>query len=100
MLGDNIGDVGWPNSGEVDIMENVGNAPNVNHGSLHGPGYSGGNPLSGTYDLGSPLGADFHTYTVDWAPGSIAFLVDGHEYERHTARIRTATRRCSTIRSS
>jgi beta-glucanase (GH16 family) len=84
MLGDNIGSVGWPNSGEVDIIENVGSEPNVNHGSLHGPGYSGGNPLAGTYDLGRPLADDFHTYTVDWAPDAITFLVDGHEYERRT----------------
>ena len=43
MLGDNIGSVGWPASGEIDIMENIGREPNTVHGTLHGPGYSGAN---------------------------------------------------------
>jgi beta-glucanase (GH16 family) len=51
MLGNDIGSVGWPNSGEIDVMENVGFEPNTVHGSMHGPGYSGGNPLTGTYSL-------------------------------------------------
>ena len=42
MLGNNIGIVGWPNSGEIDIMENIGREPNTVHGTIHGPGYSGG----------------------------------------------------------
>jgi beta-glucanase (GH16 family) len=86
-LGDNIGSVGWPNSGEIDIMENVGREPGVNHGSLHGPGYSGGNPLTGTYTLpgGAAFADDFHTFAVDWAPNQVTFLVDGVAYESHTA---------------
>src|SRR5262249_22701467 len=74
MLGDNVGSVGWPGSGEVDIMEAVGSEPDVNHGSLHGPGYSGGNALTGTFDLGQSLSSDFHIYTVEWSPDSITFL--------------------------
>jgi beta-glucanase (GH16 family) len=86
LLGDNIGSVGWPQSGEMDVMENVGREPGTNHGSLHGPGYSGGNPLSGSYSLpgGAAFADDFHTFAIDWAPDSVAFSVDGHEYEKHT----------------
>jgi beta-glucanase (GH16 family) len=85
MLGDNIGSVGWPNSGEIDVMENVGKEPGTVHGSLHGPGYSGGNPLTGSYVLpgGRAFADDFHTFTVDWAPDSVAFSVDGVQYSRH-----------------
>jgi len=43
MLGSNIGSVGWPNCGEIDVMENIGREPSINHGSMHGPAYSGGN---------------------------------------------------------
>jgi beta-glucanase (GH16 family) len=84
MLGDNIGSVGWPNSGEIDVMENIGREPGTVHGSLHGPGYSGGNSLTGWYTLpnGAALADGFHTYTVDWAPDSITFAIDGIQYER------------------
>ncbi|GAA3090913.1 hypothetical protein GCM10020001_002560 [Nonomuraea salmonea] len=39
MLG---GTSGWPDNGEIDIMENIGREPNTVHGTIHGPGYSGG----------------------------------------------------------
>jgi beta-glucanase (GH16 family) len=87
MLGDNIGSVGWPKSGEIDVMENIGREPGTNHGSLHGPGYSGGNSLTGSYTLpgGAALADNFHTYTIDWAPDSVTFYVDGIQYERRTS---------------
>jgi beta-glucanase (GH16 family) len=50
-LGNNINDVGWPECGEIDIMETVGNQLTINRGSMHGPGYSGGNPLTAQYHL-------------------------------------------------
>ncbi|HWB34830.1 MAG TPA: RICIN domain-containing protein, partial [Rugosimonospora sp.] len=84
MLGADIGSVGWPARGEIDIMENIGQEPEVVHGSMHGPGYSGGNPLSAAYDLGQPVSAGYHTYTVDREPDAVTFYVDGHEYERRT----------------
>jgi beta-glucanase (GH16 family) len=84
MLGDNIGSVGWPASGEIDIMENVGFEPNTVHGTLHGPGYSGCCGLSGSRTIGSPLADAFHTYTVDWAPDSVTWYLDGVQYSRKT----------------
>ena len=45
MLGSNIATVGWPNSGEIDIMENIGKEPQTYHGTIHGPGYSGANGI-------------------------------------------------------
>ena len=83
MLGDNIGSVGWPNSGEVDIMENVGFEPNTVHGTIHGPGYSGSNGIGAAYN-GPNFSDDFHTYAVDWSPGSIKWSVDGNVYETRT----------------
>jgi beta-glucanase (GH16 family) len=85
MLGDNAS-AGWPGRGEIDVMENVGKEPSTIHGSLHGPGYSGGNPLPGSYTLsgGRAFADDFHVFAIDWAPGSVAFSVDGVQYSRHT----------------
>ena len=47
MLGANIGSAGWPLCGEIDIMENIGSLPSTLYGTIHGPGYSGGNGISG-----------------------------------------------------
>jgi len=86
MLGNDIGSVGWPTSGEIDIMENVGFEPSTVHGTLHGPGYSGGGGIGAGYSLpgGAPFANDFHTFAVDWAPDSITWSVDGVTYSRKT----------------
>ncbi|MEV6968375.1 family 16 glycosylhydrolase [Hamadaea sp. NPDC051192] len=87
MLGDNIGSVGWPNSGEIDIMENVGFEPSTVHGTIHGPGYSGCCGLGGGYTLpgGQSFADAFHTFAVDWEPGAVTWYVDGIQYSRHTS---------------
>jgi len=84
MLGNDIGSVGWPNSGEIDIMENIGREPNVLHGTVHGPGYSGGGGIGGSRTVGAPLADAFHTYAVDWSPNLIVWYLDGAEYFRVT----------------
>ncbi|WP_181777135.1 glycoside hydrolase family 16 protein [Amycolatopsis pittospori] len=83
MLGTDIGSVGWPNSGEIDIMENVGFEPNTVHGTLHGPGYSGAGGIGGAYN-GPNFSDDFHTYAVEWAPNQIKWFVDGNLYQTRT----------------
>ncbi|MBW6438255.1 family 16 glycosylhydrolase [Actinoplanes hulinensis] len=84
MLGDNLGSVGWPQSGEIDIMENVGKEPNKLYGTVHGPGYSGGAAIGGSRTLGAPLGDAFHSYAVEWSPNLIVWYLDGAEYFRVT----------------
>lgn len=86
MLGNDIDTVGWPKSGEIDIMENVGKEPSKVHGTLHGPAYSGDSPLTGAYTLpnGKAFADDFHLFAVEWEPTEIRFYVDGHLYEAQT----------------
>ncbi|WP_430784203.1 family 16 glycosylhydrolase [Actinoplanes sp. G11-F43] len=84
MLGDNLGSVGWPQSGEIDIMENVGKEPNNLYGTIHGPGYNGGSAISGKRTLNAPLGDAFHSYAVEWSPNLIVWQLDGVEYFRVT----------------
>jgi beta-glucanase (GH16 family) len=86
MLGTNITSVGWPQCGEVDVMENIGREPSVNHGSLHGPGYSGGNSVTGLFTLpgGVRFSDDFHVFALQWAAQSVAFSVDGNTYRTVT----------------
>ncbi|MER7363927.1 family 16 glycosylhydrolase [Nonomuraea wenchangensis] len=84
MLGNDIGSVGWPNSGEIDIMENIGREPNTVHGTIHGPGYSGGGGIGAAYTIGGAFADAFHTFAVDWSPNLIIWYVDGVEYQRRT----------------
>ena len=87
MLGTNFEQVGWPACGEVDIMENVGIEPSKVHGSLHGPGYSGGSPLTGVYTLPDQahFSDDFHVFAIEWEPRIIRFYVDGTLFETQSA---------------
>lgn len=86
MLGDNFGSAGWPACGELDIMENIGREPSIVHGTLHGPGYSGGNGISAAFTLpnGRKFSDDFHTFAVEWERNVIRFYVDGLLYKTRT----------------
>jgi beta-glucanase (GH16 family) len=86
MLGENFDTVGWPRSGEIDIMENIGSEPWVVHGTLHGPGYSGGSGVGTSYRLPdrSPFHANFHVYAVEWEPDEIRWYVDDALYNTIT----------------
>lgn len=82
MLGGGFPQTTWPTAGEIDIMENIGREPNYVHGTVHGPGYSGSAGPSGAYEHPQDWSfADtFHTFAVDWKPGSITWSVDGNTY--------------------
>lgn len=83
MLGDNIETVGWPQSGEIDIMELRGQQPHIIHGSVHGPGYSGGNPVSKSYTLtNGRFDAEYHVFAIEWDEEKIDFFVDDFLYQR------------------
>jgi len=72
-----LGTGDWPATGEIDVMENVGE-PDWSSVALHGPGYSGATPLVNRYYF--PDGHDamgWHVYAVDWWPDSLVFRVDG-----------------------
>jgi beta-glucanase (GH16 family) len=86
MLGSDIDSAGWPNCGEIDIMEAIGREPSTNHGSLHGPGYSGGSSLSGTYTLtgGQRFSDAFHVFAIEWESNAIRFYVDANLYQTRT----------------
>ncbi|MEG9327334.1 family 16 glycosylhydrolase [Salinimicrobium catena] len=83
MLGADFDTAGWPEAGEIDIMEYKGNEPNVIHGSLHFPGNSGGNAVTETTTV-QGVETDFHLYSVEWTEDKIYFLVDNqvfHEFD-------------------
>lgn len=86
MLGSDIGSAGWPDCGEIDVMENVGYEPSTVHGTIHGPGYSGSGGIGAGYTLpdGQKFADGFHTFAVDWSPNKITWSVDGTVYQTRT----------------
>ncbi len=85
MLGNNINTVSWPQCGEIDILEQKGNQPNTTYGTVHGPGYSGGNSIGKAYSLlNARFDANFHLYAAEWGPDYIDFYVDNYLFNRIT----------------
>ncbi len=88
MLGNNIGSVGWPTCGEMDIMENIGNTNDQGtvHGTVHGPqnngDYNGGAGVGWHYTLpgGAALGDDYHIYAIEWTTNQIKWFLDSTQY--------------------
>ncbi len=79
-----LGNGNWPETGEIDIMEHVGDKDWTGV-ALHGPGYSRETPLVNKYFF--PEGEDvtsWHVYSVDWTPESFDFRVDGRLIYRVT----------------
>ena len=73
-----LGNGKWPDCGEIDMMETVGDSSWISH-ALHGPGYYGNTPLA--YRHTFPAGTDvtqWHIYSVDWTGNSLIFKVDGN----------------------
>ena len=79
-----LGGGDWPDTGEIDIMEYVGETDWIGV-ALHGPEYSGETPLVNKYFF--PEGedvTDWHVYSVDWTKDGIYFKVDGRLIYRVT----------------
>ncbi len=66
----------WPDTGEIDVMENVGD-PAWTSVALHGPGYFGDTPLVRRAPFpGKRDAAGWHVYAVDWTRDALIFKVD------------------------
>lgn len=74
----------WPETGEIDIMEFIGQKEWTN-AAMHGPGYSGNTPFvkRDSFAVKDPV-TNWHIYSVDWQPDSLMFKVDGKEFYRVT----------------
>jgi beta-glucanase (GH16 family) len=84
MLGNDIDKIGWPNCGEIDIIENIGE-PNTIYGTLHGPGYSAGDGVGTSHIISeTALNQGFHVYAIEWEPGEIRWYLDDHLFQKLT----------------
>ncbi len=85
LLGSNIDEVGWPQCGEIDVMENAGSSPATVSSAVHGPGYNAGLAITKEYELEETrVDTEFHVYGIEWSPGRINFYVDDALYHSIT----------------
>jgi beta-glucanase (GH16 family) len=77
----------WPDTGEIDIMENVGD-PAWTSVALHGPGYSGRTPLVKRTAMNPAADVTaWHVYAVNWTADTLVFSVDDREVYRVTRQV-------------
>jgi len=86
LLGDDSnGTQVWPQIGEIDIMEYVGDEPTRMFGTVHGPGYSGGESISKSFSLvNDRFDTGFHIFGIEWGPDYINYYVDDVLYNQIT----------------
>ena len=72
---------GWPESGEIDIMEHVGYNPNWIHGTIHTDAYNhmDGTQLGGQIHI-NDASSNFHIYSIEWSDESIKWYVDDIQF--------------------
>jgi beta-glucanase (GH16 family) len=92
MLGSDAQTIGWPQCGEIDIMELRGQKPNIINGTVHGPGYSGSAAITKSFALANDrFDVDFHVFAVEWGKDYIDFFVDNTLYQEITPEKVTGT---------
>lgn len=85
MLGADIDTNPWPAAGEIDIMEYRGQEPTIVLGSVHGPGYSGGDAITKSYEIPNDrFDTGFHVFGIEWGPNFVNYYVDDVLYNQIT----------------
>lgn len=92
LLGANSDSVGWPQCGEIDLMELRGQKPNIISGTVHGPGYSGSASITKSFAFENDrFDNEFHLFAVEWGKDYLDFFVDNTLYQRITPENLTGT---------
>jgi beta-glucanase (GH16 family)/fibronectin type 3 domain-containing protein len=87
MMGTNFPTAGWPECGEIDVMESQGSWANQVQGTIHWADVNGDQQYS-TLLYSLPTEGDsttnFHTYAVEWTTNALTWLVDGQAVQTWT----------------
>ena len=89
----NFGSVGWPECGEIDIMEHgifPGQSINYINSAIHTPCCFAANPNQGG-TIASDLANEFHVYSVNWSPNQITFLLDSVGFYTYNPAVKNAS---------
>ncbi len=76
MLGNDRDVIGWPQSGDINVMSVLGLDPTENHGGAHGPGYGENVRPLGSLPGSPSLSDDFHLYAVEWETDELRYYLD------------------------
>jgi beta-glucanase (GH16 family) len=78
MLGENIDEIGWPNSGEIDIMEYVSYNPDSVVFSIHSVAnnHRDGTQVSSDFVSLPTIEEEFHNYGILWEEEVLHFYID------------------------
>ena len=77
LIGDNINIVGWPQCGEIDIMEYLSRNPDEFNVFAHSStNYDRNDPLLGATGLLESIEEEFHAYGILWTDKYIKFYID------------------------
>lgn len=77
MLGANFPTVGWPQTGEIDIMEQTGADKNTTLGTCHWfDTASASNASYGETTAVANASSEFHLYTMEWTDTAIKIYLD------------------------
>lgn len=73
---------GWPDSGEIDIMEHVGYDENIIHGTIHTEAFNHkiNTQIGASYSNYDDVTEEFHVYKIEWLPDKINWYIDDELY--------------------
>lgn len=85
MVGSNIDEIGWPDCGEIDILEQVGFEPDKIYANVHTKSYNHelGNQKGTSLNVSNPH-ENYYVYAIEWSEDKIDFFVNEVKYFSYT----------------
>jgi len=81
MVGDTVSKIGWPNAGEIDLVEHYGKLPTVVGAAVQTPDFFwSGKGQKGTSKIVKTATTEFHVYSCEWTRDYLIFSVDGEPF--------------------
>ncbi|MEM9260818.1 MAG: glycoside hydrolase family 16 protein, partial [Bacteroidota bacterium] len=80
MVGDTVSKIGWPNAGEINLVEHYGKFPTVANAAVQTPRGTWQKNQAGGSVIVPNAETEFHIYSCHWTSERIAFAVDGQVY--------------------
>lgn len=81
MVGDTVSKIGWPNAGEINLVEHYGKLPTVVGAAVQTPDFFWSEKgQKGTSKIIKTATSEFHVYSCEWTKDYLKFAVDGEVF--------------------